>query len=262
MTSSSPSGSTGALSGRAEQGVEVAQGVDPSKAPASQPAPGNDQLLVKAVAVHAGDDETGVADHADVADLEDISNRCDRSGRDTCQVLVLTSCPYLGAQQAQGLGDQAVTEVAEDDVVAGAGEVRVEGERQFFTRESVDHPLRGPLPGTAERGKPELSIDAGRKDARLVGHIECGGDDPLDSVGGEIELVHRLLKALVAAGQALAEFALDLEHLGGGLAADTVDGVVIDGRAAPQHGVADLVGEHGTDRAEIVADLFNLVRDP
>ena len=96
----------------------------------------------------------------------------------------------------------------------------------------------------------------------MVGHIECGGDDPLDSVGGEIELVHRLLKALVAAGQALAEFALDLEHLGGGLAACTVDGVVIDGRAASQHGIADLVGEYGTDRAEIVADLFNLVRNP
>ena len=109
----------GCISGRAEQGVEVAKGVDPSKTPASQPAPGNDQLLVKAVAVHAGDDETGMANHADVAGLEDIGNRCDRSGRDTCQALVLTSCPDLGAQQAQGLGDQAVTEVAEDDVVAG-----------------------------------------------------------------------------------------------------------------------------------------------
>ena len=96
---------------------------------------------MEAVAVYAGDDETGMADHADVAHLEDISNRCDRSGGDTGQVLVLTSCPYLGPQQAQGLGDQAVPEVAEDDVVAGAGEVRVEGKWQFFTRKSVDHPL-------------------------------------------------------------------------------------------------------------------------
>ncbi|MCB1284207.1 MAG: class I SAM-dependent methyltransferase [Microthrixaceae bacterium] len=54
----------------------------------------------------------------------------------------------------------------------------------------------------------------------------------------------------------------DLEHLGARLAAGAVDGVIIDAASLTQHGVADLVSEHGAHRTEIVTDLFDLVCDP
>jgi hypothetical protein len=47
--------SDGLISGGAEQGIDVAKGVNPTPSAAAQPAPGDNQLLVQTVAVSPGD---------------------------------------------------------------------------------------------------------------------------------------------------------------------------------------------------------------
>lgn len=64
------------------QGVEVAEGVDAGEPAAAEPATSDDELLVEAVAVGARDDETRVADDADVARLEDFGQRWDGASGD------------------------------------------------------------------------------------------------------------------------------------------------------------------------------------
>ena len=118
MASTTPSVSAGSSPAERRSGVEVAERVDAGEPSAAEAAAGDDQLLVEPVAVGAGDDETGVAHHADVAGLEHLGDRGHGTGGDAGEVLALPGRPHLGPQEPEGLGDEAVAEVAEHDVVA------------------------------------------------------------------------------------------------------------------------------------------------
>src|SRR4051812_19472810 len=113
------------------------------------------------------------------------------------------------------------------DVIASLGKLVVKGEGKLVTGEPIDHALGRALPGAAEWGQPELAVGVGRQNCGLVGHIEGRRHDPLDALRGQVELVDGLSETFMTSSQALAEFAFDLEHLGSGLAADSVDGVVV-----------------------------------
>jgi len=212
----------------------------------------------EAVAVGAGDHESGVTQDPDVAGFEDFGERRHRPGGDACETSGAARCPHFGPEQAQRLGDESVPEVAEHHIVTVRSEIAIEGERQLVAREPIGHAFRGSLPRPAQRRQSELANRLGRLQSRLSSEVERGGDDPLDPLGRQPELFDGCLELLMAAGQRLAQTPLHLEHLGAGLRTRLVDRCVVESGASTEQRVAHLIGQHRADRPEVVADLLNL----
>ena len=216
---------------------------------------------MEAPSVCAHEDEPRVGD-----DPEGVGARAGEARGHPAHAPVRPRRPDLGAQRPHGLGDEAVVQVCEHDVVVVAGCGVVEGDRPRDVGDRVVEVGRGARPGPAEcwhLEHPDRHCgprQGGGPQRRLVGERERALGDPLDVVGVEVELFDALVELAAELGDAPFDVAPEPVERPGGVTAIRARLGVGVGRAA-EHRRLHLVGEDGRHGAQVVSDGLDLVGD-
>jgi len=231
---------------RIENRSDLTDSRDAGKAPvANEPTCCND-LLVEAVTVSSRDYQSAVGNDRHLVDDPVGDYAC----RGTSEIRLGADRPDLGAQKPNGLGDEAMSEVGENDVVVAGGNLMVECDWPQFARDGMGETLGGPGPasGKAREAKRALrpavvcwTLHNRFDEFRLMSKCQRRPHDPLDIHRCEVKFDDALGEALSQPPDLFAQVPVEPDEAPFGCG--PVDLILVEMAAATEHLLFDLGGD-------------------
>ena len=173
-----------------------------------------------------------------------------------------TRLPDLGAKQPGGLGDETMLEVGQHDVGIAVGDGVIEGDGPFGPVQRVGQSNLRQRPGVGQSADTVAACTAcGRFQFGLAGQLQRDRDHPCNGGRRDAKLFDAFIELLAQLLDVLAKIAFQLQRCPAGPCLCLFDLPIVHDLTPAEHGFLDLLRQHRSGGAQVVANGVDLLGD-